>query len=208
MRLLNFTKILIIDSISFQKDNPNILKLNPQDHNKVDRLKTIYPETEIACKHKTPLFKTHFSEILVEYEKNFDMKTGKLNIHPNQPKQNCNNENFYIPVTCLKNAGIPGEKLRPQDKDSIPLQELSLMNNKFFGAIHFDIHLDKKLGYTISRIFQEMSKSELETLHHLCKIERTQRLQSLALAVLKLTYAGYLLTGNRLKFIDYVENGL
>ena len=42
-----------------------------------------------------------------------------------------------------------------------------------------------KLDYTISRIFQEMSLSELETLHQLCESERTQILQSLALAVLK-----------------------
>ena len=44
----------------------------------------------------------------------------------------------------------------------------------------------------------EMSLSELETLHHLRDLERTQILQSLALAVLKLPYAGYLLSGNRL----------
>ena len=38
------------------------------------------------------------------------------------------------------------------------------MNRTYFGAIHYDIHLDMKLDYTISRIFQEMSLSELETL--------------------------------------------
>ena len=59
------------------------------------------------------------------------------------------------------------------------------MNNTYFGAIHYDIHLDMKLDYTISRIFQEMSLSELETLHQLCELEGTQILQSLALAVLK-----------------------
>ena len=43
-----------------------------------------------------------------------------------------------------------------------------------------------KLDYTISRIFQEMSLSELETLHQLSELERTQILQSLELAVLKI----------------------
>ena len=57
-----------------------------------------------------------------------------------------------------------------------------------------------KLDYTISRIFQEMSLAELETLHQLCELERTQILQSLALAVLKIPYAGYLLSGNRSNF--------
>ena len=63
-----------------------------------------------------------------------------------------------------------------------------------------------KLDYTISRIFQEMSLSELETLHQLCELGRTHILQSLALAVLKIPYAGILLSGNRSNFLDYEEN--
>ena len=77
------------------------------------------------------------------------------------------------------------------------------MNNLYFGAIHYDIHLDMKLDYTISRIFQEMSLSQLETLHQICELERTQFLQSLALAVLKIRYAGYLLSGNGSIFLDF-----
>ena len=61
-----------------------------------------------------------------------------------------------------------------------------------------------KLDYTISRIFQEMTISELETFHRLCELERTQILQSLALAVLKEPYAGYLLSRNRSNFLHYV----
>ena len=80
------------------------------------------------------------------------------------------------------------------------------MNSTYFGAIHYDIHLDKKLDYTVSRIFQEMSLSELETLHQLCELERTQFLKSLAVAVLKLPYAGCLLSGNRSNFFSYEEN--
>ena len=71
------------------------------------------------------------------------------------------------------------------------------MNNPNFGAIHYDIHLDMKLDFTIKRIFQEMSLTELETLHQLCELERTQILQSLAIAVLKIPNAGYFLSGNR-----------
>ena len=47
---------------------------------------------------------------------------------------------------------------------------------------------------------------ELETLHQLCELERTHILQSLALAVLKIPYAGYLLSGNRSNSIDYEGN--
>ena len=63
-----------------------------------------------------------------------------------------------------------------------------------------------RLDYTIRRIFQEISLSELETLYQLCELERTQILQSLALAVLKIPYAGYLLSGNRSNFLDYEGN--
>ena len=37
-----------------------------------------------------------------------------------------------------------------------------------------------------------MFLTELETLYQFCELERTQILQSLALAVLKFPYAGYL----------------
>ena len=114
--------------------------------------------------------------------------------------------NAYVSVKFQKNVGRIGGKSKPQDADSTRLQELSLMNRTYFGAIHYDIHLDMKLDYTISRIFEEMSLSELETLHQLCELERTQILQSLALAVLKIPYAGYLLSGNRSNFIDYEGN--
>ena len=80
------------------------------------------------------------------------------------------------------------------------------MNNTYFDAIHYDFHLDMKLDYTIRRMFQEMSLSQLETLHQLCKLERTQILQSLAIAVSKVPYAGYLFSGNRSKFLDYEGN--
>ena len=50
-----------------------------------------------------------------------------------------------------------------------------------------------------------MSLSELETLHQLCEIERTQILQSLALAVLKKPYAVYLLSGKRSIFLIMKE---
>ena len=63
-----------------------------------------------------------------------------------------------------------------------------------------------KLDYTISTVFQESSLTEFETLHQLCELERTQILQSLVLAVVKIPYAGYLLSGYRSNFSDYEGN--
>ena len=165
--------------------------------NKLTRFQ-VYPETELAYKYNTPLYTTQYSQLLVECEKSFDINTGKLIISQYPTYHNKNDENSYIPVPFLKNTGRTGGKLRSQDQSSTRLQELSHMNNTYFGAIHYGMKLD----YKISRLFQEMSLSELETLHHLCELERTQILKSLALAVLKIPHAGYLLSGNRSNFID------
>ena len=132
------------------------------------------------------------------------MNIGKLIINPN-PTHHISNrdENSYISVTFLKNTGRTGGKLRPQDKSSTRLQELSIMNKTYVGEILYYIHLGMKLDYTISGIFQEISLSELETLHRLCELERTQIIQSL-----HLQYQNYLMqdifwSGNRSNCIDY-----
>ena len=134
------------------------------------------------------------------------MTTGKIKFDRYASSHPINAGTSYIPVNFQKNTGQPGGKLKPHDSKSTRLQELSLMNSTFFGNIHYDIHLDLNLDYTISRIFQEMSLFELETLHQLCELEKPQIIQSLTLAVLKIPYAGYLLSGNRSNFLDYEGN--
>ena len=207
--MIKFHQKYFTESTLFEKVNP-IEKLSTNFRNilNIEKKLTgfqIFHEKEFACKYKNPLYKTQYSEILVEYDEGFDMTTGKK-IDPYATHHLINEDTSYIPVNLRKNAGNPGGKLEPYDSESTRLQKLSLMNNTYFGAIHYDIHLDMKLDYTISRVFQEMSLSELETLHQLCDLERTQILQSLALAVLKIPYAGYLLSRNRSNFLDYEGN--
>ena len=206
-RMIKFHEKYFIESIPYDQVNPSRKQStnfrNVHDiENSLTRFQ-IYQETEIACKYRNPLFKTQYSEIFVEYEKGFDMTTGKIKFDPYATSHPINEGTSYIPVHFQKSTGQPGGKLKPHDSKSTRLQELPLMNSTYFGNIHYDVHLDMKLDYTISRIFQEMLLSELETLHQLCELERTQILQSLALAVLKIPYAGYLLSGNRSNFLDY-----
>ena len=211
-RMIKFHQKYFIESIPFEDVNPDQLRHSNfkfrNNHNlerKLTRFQ-LHPETELACTYTKPLHKTQYSETLVEYEESFDMNTGNLIVHPMATSQSTTDKNSFVPVHFLKNTGRIGGKLKPQNKVSTRLQELSLMNNTNFGAIHYDIHLDMKLDYKKSRIFQKMSLTQLETLHQLCELERTQILQSLALAVLKIPYAGYLLSGNRSNFIDYEGN--
>ena len=198
--MIKFHQKDFIESIPFEKQNPiERLSTNFRNihniENKLTRFQ-IFHETEFACKYKNPLYKTQYSKILVEYDEGFDMTTGKTKFDPYATHHLINEDTSYILVKFRTNTGNPGGRLEPYDSESTRLQELSLMNNTYFGAIHYDIHLDMKLDHTISRIFQEMSPSELETLRQLRELERAQILQSLALAVLKIPYAGYLLTGN------------
>ena len=206
-RMIKFHKKYFIESIPYKQVNPSRKLSNDCRNihaieNKLTRFQ-IHQETEFACKYKIPLYKTQYSEIFVEYKKSFDMTTEKIKIDPQATSHPVNEGTSYDPVNFFKSRGQLGGKLTPSHSKSTRLQELSLMNNTYFGNIHYDIHLDMKLEYTISGIFQKMSLSELETLHQLCELDRTQILQSLKLAVLNILYAGYLLSGNRSNFLDY-----
>ena len=156
-RMKKFHEKYFIESIPYEQVNPSRKQSNEfrninDIENKLTRFQ-IHQETEIACKYRNPLFKTQYSEILVEYEKGFDMTTGKIIFNPYATRHPISEGTSYIPVNFQKSTGQPGGKLKPHDSRSTRLQELSLMNNTFFGIIHYDIHLDRKLDYTISRIF-------------------------------------------------------
>ena len=45
--------------------------------------------------------------------------------------------------------------MKLDDKDSTRLQELSLMDNTHFGAIHYDIQRDTKLDHTLKEFFKK-----------------------------------------------------
>ena len=85
------------------------------------------------------------------------MTTGKMKINPHTTAHYSNEGKPYTQINFRKYSGQPGGKLTPIDNEITRLQELSLMNDTYFGNIHYDIHLDMKLDYTISRSFQEMS---------------------------------------------------
>ena len=80
------------------------------------------------------------------------MKTGKFLNNPYSTYHNKNNKNSYIPKFSEKHRKTGGN-LCIQDEGSAQLQERSLMNNTYFSAVPYDILLDMKLNYTISKIF-------------------------------------------------------
>ena len=133
-RMKNFHVNYFIESIPFEDVSPDQIKQGnykfrniPNKKNKLTRLQ-LYPETELACKYNKTLYKTQYSEILVEYENGFDMSTEKLIIHQMATSHSYTDENSYISVKFQKNAGRTGGKVKPQDTESTSLQELSLKN--------------------------------------------------------------------------------
>ena len=61
-----------------------------------------------------------------------------------------------------------------------------------------------EIDLSFNHVFKSTTNQELNTLHHISEIERTQLLEVLALFVQNLQLAGYLYTGNRSNFL-YVE---
>ena len=90
-------------------------------------------------------FRTQYLDFFFEY-----MKTGKLFLNMENPNQNREIEKFYSPIRLYRNNGNIGEKILPENQDSSRLQKLSLMNTRYSGATHYDIHFDMKLHYTKS----------------------------------------------------------
>ena len=155
--MIKFHEKYFIESIPFKKVNPfQKIQHNTKFRN-IHRLTRfqIYHETEFACKYKNPFYKTQYSEILVEYDEGFDMTTGKTKYDPYATHHSINEDTSYIPVNLLKIAVNPGGKLKQYDSENTRLQELLLTNSTYFGAIRYDIHLNMKLDYTISRIFKK-----------------------------------------------------
>ena len=148
-RMIKFHEKYFIESIPYEQIKPSSKQSNDFKNihdieNKLRRFQ-IYHETEFACKYSNPLYKTQYSEILVEYGKGFDMTTGKIKFDPYATSHPINEGTSYVPVKFYKSTGHPGGKLKPYDCKSTRLQEFSLMNNTYFGNIHYDIHLDMKL---------------------------------------------------------------
>ena len=137
-RMIKFHQKHFIESIPFEEVNPDQIRNNKNKfrnlhniENKLTRFQ-IYPETELACKYRKPIHKTQYSEILVEYENGFDMKTGHVIVNPMATSHSLTDRNPYVSVKFQKNIGQIGGKLKPQDTDSTRLQELSLMKRTFW----------------------------------------------------------------------------
>ena len=78
--MIKFHQKYFTEPIPYDEVNPEKVRQNNQRFKNINNIEKnltrfqIYAETEIACKYNTPLYKTQYSEVLVEYDKGFDMK--------------------------------------------------------------------------------------------------------------------------------------
>ena len=72
---------------------------------------------------------------------------------------------------------------------------LNVSNN--FATLDYDAHINTKIDFTINHVFKSMTVQELNTLHTICELERTQLLTILAMSFKNPQIASFLLTGNR-----------
>ena len=81
---------------------------------------------------------------------------------------------------------------------------LNVSNNfDYENFLDYDAHINTKFDFTINHVFKSLRVQELNILHTVCELERTQLLTILAMSV-KNPQLGFLLTGNRSNFL-YVE---
>ena len=151
----------------------------------------IFPEKKMFCNKPTPLHLTQYPDLFITYKEGFNMQTGKPN-----PLQLPQNEQYNQLTTQL----ISGKLIHNQNKFLFPA--LNSSNN--FATIDYEAHINTKIDYSINHVFKSMSVAELNPLHTICEVERTQLLTILAMSVKNPQLAGFLLTQNRSNFL-YVE---
>ena len=117
-RMIKFHQKHFIESIPFEEVNPEQIRSNNAKfrnfhnvENKLTRFQ-IYPVTELACKYKKPIYKTQYSEILVEYEHGFDMNTGHLIVDLMATSHSPTDGNLYVSVKFQKNIGRKRWKIK------------------------------------------------------------------------------------------------
>ena len=65
---------------------------------------------------------------------------------------------------------------------------LNVSNN--FATLDYDAHIHTKIDFTINHVFKSKTVQELNTLHTICELERTQLLTILAMSVKNPQLAG------------------
>ena len=75
-----------------------------------------------------------------------------------------------------------------------------------FGSVDFDAQIKTKLDCCINKVFNFLTIEELDTLNHICGMEKAQLLFTLTISILNPQLSAYILTGNRCKFLGIKDS--
>ena len=134
----------------------------------------IYPIAQTFCGKPEPLYSTQYDDIFVTYLDGFDMINGQPRPHS------------------LIDQNISGKIQLDASNQKYVFPALNESNN--FATLDYDAHINTKIDFTINHVCKSMTVQELNTLHTLCELERTQLLTILAMSVKNPQLAGFLLT--------------
>ena len=179
----NITKHLQTEGIKGTK-HPNVKTPQSTVDNPSLSQFEIYPIAKTFRGNPEPLFSTQYEDIFVTYLDDFDLNTG-------QPKPHS-----------IIDQNISG-KLQFDNSNKIYIFP-ALNRSNSFATIDTDAHINTKIDFTVNHVFKSMTVQELNLLHTICELEKTQLLTILAMSVKNPQLAGFLLTGNRSNF-PYVE---
>ena len=133
---------------------------------------------------KTQFYSTQYDDIFVTYLDGFEMKIGQLRPHS------------------IIDQNISGRIQFNTSDQKYKFPALNVSNN--FATLDYDAHINTKIDFTMNHLFKSMAVQEINTLHTVCELERTQLLTILAMSVKNPQLAGLILTGTRSNFL-YVE---
>ena len=116
----------------------------------------IYPIAQTFCEKPDPLYSTQYEDIFVTYLDGFDMNTGQPRPHS------------------MIDQRISGEIQYDNTIKKYIFPALNISNK--LATLDYDAHINTKIDFTINHVFKPMSVQELNTLHTVCELERSQLL--------------------------------
>ena len=151
----------------------------------------IFPERKMFCNKPTPVYTTQYPDLFNKNKEGLNVYTGKRN--PLQLPEDEQYDRFSAQL-------LSGNLIHIQTK--FPLSALNSPSS--FANTDYEAHVNTKLGYSITHVFKTLSVTELNTLHTICEVKRTQFSTILAMSVKNSQLAGFFLTRNRSNFL-YVK---
>ena len=123
----------------------------------------IYPIAQTFCGKPEHIYSTQYNDIFVTYLNGFDMNNE-------QPKTNS-----------IIDQKISRKIQFDTSSQKYKIPALNISNN--LAGLDYDAQINTKIDFTINHVFISMTVQEINTLHTVCELERTQLLTISAMSV-------------------------